>query len=77
MTHIDRKNKKIHALKCWMLSLRAKGFFCSLDVFYGGIGMGKLQFLIQKNSPVNFYTFLVIKTLDPEWTGSGSIFSLK
>jgi hypothetical protein len=28
--------------------LRAEGFFCSLGVLYGGLGIGKLQFLIKK-----------------------------
>jgi hypothetical protein len=28
--------------------LRAEGFFCSLDVLYGGLGIGKLSFLIKK-----------------------------
>jgi hypothetical protein len=31
----------------WPL-LRAEGFFCNLDVLYGGLGIGKLYFLIQK-----------------------------
>ncbi len=31
--------------KCWVFSLRAEGFSCSLDVLYGGIGISKLQFL--------------------------------
>jgi hypothetical protein len=26
--------------------LRAEGFFCNLDILYGGLGIGKLQFLI-------------------------------
>jgi hypothetical protein len=28
--------------------LRPEGFFCNLDVLYGGLGMGKLLFLIKK-----------------------------
>jgi hypothetical protein len=28
--------------------LRAEGFFCNLDVLYGGLRIGKLQFLIFK-----------------------------
>jgi hypothetical protein len=28
--------------------LRAEGFFCSLDVLFGGIGIGKLHFLSKK-----------------------------
>ncbi len=54
----------------WPL-LRAEGFFCNLDMLYGGLGIGKLQFLIQKNviffSAVIFFRFLVIKALDPDW----------
>ncbi len=50
--------------------MRAEGFYCSLDVLYGGIGRSKLQFLKKKIhffSAVNFFSlFLVIKTLDPE-----------
>jgi hypothetical protein len=50
--------------------LRAEGFFCNLDVLYGGLGIGKL-FLIQTKfniffSAVNFFQFLVIKILDPD-----------
>jgi hypothetical protein len=29
--------------------LRAEGFFYNLDILYGGLGIGKLQFLIKKN----------------------------
>jgi hypothetical protein len=51
--------------------LRAEGFFCNLDILYGGLGIGKLQFLIEKNliffSAVIFFQFLVIKALDPDW----------
>ncbi len=52
----------------WPL-LRAVGFFCNLDVLYGGLGIGKLQFLIQIFffSAVIFFHFLIIKALDPEW----------
>jgi hypothetical protein len=50
--------------------LRAEGFFCNLDVLYGGLGIGKLQFLIKKNLifffTCNFFKFLVIKALDPD-----------
>jgi hypothetical protein len=31
-----------------VLFLRAEGLYCSLDVLYGGIGIGRLQFLIEK-----------------------------
>jgi len=54
----------------WPL-LWAAGFFCNLDILYGGVGIGKLQFLIKKNlnffSAVIFFQFLVIKALDPDW----------
>ncbi len=62
----------------WRL-LRAEGFFCNLYILYGGLGIGKLQFLIKKKfnffSDVIFFQFLVIKP----WTriGSGSVFILK
>ncbi len=40
--------------------LRAEGFSCSLDVLYGGLGISKLKFLIQKFSyffsTVNFFS---------------------
>ncbi len=29
--------------------LRTDGFFYNLDILYGGLGIGKLQFLIKKN----------------------------
>jgi hypothetical protein len=39
-----------------------------MDVLYGGLGLDKLQFLIKNISKifsaVNFFQFLVIKTLD-------------
>jgi hypothetical protein len=35
--------------------LRAEGFFCSLDVLFGGLGIGKRQFLIQKI--FNFFSY--------------------
>ncbi len=50
--------------------MRAEGFFCNLDILYGGLGIGKLQFLIKK---INFFSavicfqFLVIKALVPDW----------
>ncbi len=59
----------------------AAGFFCNLDILYGGLGIDKLQFLIKKIcyffSAVIFFLFLVIKALDPDWSpasnaGSGS-----
>jgi hypothetical protein len=47
MTHKSRKKfVKVHVLKCWMASLEMKS--CNLDILYGGLGIGKLQFLIKK-----------------------------
>jgi hypothetical protein len=55
--------------------LRAEGFFYNLDILYGGLGIGKLQFLIKKNkkkfSAAIFFQFLVIKALDPDWIRIG------
>jgi hypothetical protein len=34
--------------------LRAEGFFCSLDVLFGGLGIGKLQFFFKKILLQNF-----------------------
>ncbi len=36
-------------IKCWMFSLRAEGFSYSLDFFYEGLGISKLQLLIKKD----------------------------
>ncbi len=51
--------------------MRAEGFFWNLDILYGGLGIGKLQFLIKKFfyffSAVIFVQFLVIKALDLDW----------
>ncbi len=52
--------------------LRAEGFSCSLDVLYGGLGISKLQFLMQKISSFFQLYCLAIKTLDPDWIGIGS-----
>ncbi len=45
--------------------MRAEGFFCNLDILYGGLGIGKLQFLIKKNliffSAVIFFQFWSLK----------------
>ncbi len=66
MTHKSRK--KLRNIMFWSARCslwRAEGFFCNLDVLYGGLGIGKLQFLIKKNlffSFVNFFKLLVIKT---------------
>ncbi len=55
----------------WPL-LRTEGFFYSLDILNGGLGIGKLQFWSKKNlkkfSAVIFFQFLVIKgTVRPDW----------
>jgi hypothetical protein len=78
ITHKNRKKlTNLIFLSAGCSLLRAEGFSSSLDVLYGGLGIGKLQFLISKRkkvlSALNFQ-FLVIesKTLDPDWIGSGS-----
>jgi hypothetical protein len=48
--------------------LSAKGFSCSLDALYRGLGISKLQFLVKKkreNFCIGFFYFLFIKTVDP------------
>ncbi len=69
MTQKKRKKvKKFHVFKCWMFSLSAECFSCSLDVLYGGLGISKLQFMItKKNFSCKFFQFLVIKIPDPDW----------
>ncbi len=54
--------------------LRAKGFSCSLDVLYGGLGKSKLQLLIKQKLIFSaFFQFLLMKILDldqhphPHW----------
>jgi hypothetical protein len=47
----EKKGKKLInfiflSARCSLL--RAEGFFCRLNVLYGGLGISKLQFLIQK-----------------------------
>ncbi len=62
----------------WPL-LRAEGLFCNLDVLYGGLGIGKLQFLIKKFKFFSSCNFLFnFWSLKP-WLriGSGLLFSLK
>ncbi len=70
MTHKSRKNFS----KCmfwsvgWPLSWAA-GFLCNLDIHYGGLGIGKLHFMIKKNliffQLQFFFQFLVIKAPYP------------
>jgi len=54
-----------------MASFVSWRLFCNLDILYGGLGIGKLQFFIKKNliffSAVFFFQFLVIKALDRNW----------
>ncbi len=54
--------------------LRAEGFFCSLGVLYGGLGISKLQFLIKKIkikvSSCNLFSIFGHQTLDTD-SGSG------
>ncbi len=42
------KNLEISCFEMLDVFLTAEGFFCSLDVLYEGLGLGKLQFLIIK-----------------------------
>jgi hypothetical protein len=55
MTHKSRNffEKFMFLIVGWPL-LRAEGFFCNLDVLYGGLGIGKLQLLIQKKNLIFF-----------------------
>ncbi len=81
-----QKEKKFMFCSVGWPLLWAAGFFCNLDTLYGGLGIGKLRFLIIKKieffSTVIFFKFLVIKALDPDpyWSpastsgfGSGSV----
>ncbi len=59
VTHKSRKKLvKVHVLKCWMASY--EGFFYNLDILYGGLGIGKLQFFEQKKKKFscNFFSIL-------------------
>jgi hypothetical protein len=62
MTHKNRKKAKIFmflSTKCFLL--RAEGFSCSLGVLFGGLGISKLPFLINKIEiefrALNFFQF--------------------
>ncbi len=45
MTHKRRKKLvKVHVLSVRWPHLRDEGFFCNLDILYGGLRTGKLQF---------------------------------
>jgi hypothetical protein len=76
MTHKNRKKSRIFMFlgsECCLLG--AEGFSCSLGVFYGGLGISKLQFLIKKieiKFPTKiFFSILGQQTLNPD-PGSGS-----
>jgi hypothetical protein len=57
--------------------LRAEGFFCNLDVIYGGLGMGKLQlFYLKKIKVYKFYDVIFFQFLVIKAPGSGLVFSL-
>ncbi len=47
--------------------LKAEGFFCGLDVLYGGLGIS-IAIFDKKNIKccVNFFQFLVIRAPDPD-----------
>jgi hypothetical protein len=49
MTHKNRKKFRNFMFCSAVCSLlRAEGFFCNFDVLYGGLGIGKLKFLIKR-----------------------------
>jgi hypothetical protein len=55
--------------------LRAEGFSCNLDVFYGGLGLSKSQFLIETIS--NFFLSCKFFPVGHQSPRSGLVFSLK
>ncbi len=62
MIHKNRKKSRIFmflSTGCSLLS--TEGFSCSLGVLYGGLGISKLQFLINKIEikflAINFFQF--------------------
>jgi hypothetical protein len=62
MTHKNRKKSRIFMFLSTECSLfRAEGFFCSLGVLYGSLGISELQFLIKKIEikfpAINFFQF--------------------
>ncbi len=49
---------------------RAEGFFCSLDVLSGGLGIGTCMIAFDSNKFLfifYFFQFLVVTTLDQDW----------
>ncbi len=59
---------------CFLLT--AKGFACSLNVLYGGLGISKLQFLIKKIG-VTFFSALKSFSFFGQKIWMGTVFSLK
>ncbi len=77
-THKNRKKvQRFNFLKCWLFSLRGKGFSWSLDVLYESLGISKLQFLIKKYQIFVICKFFPIFSLKTPGSGSGLIFRLK
>ncbi len=60
-TKIEKRHRIVMFWSAGCSLLRAEGFFCSLGVLYGGLGISKLQFLIKKIKikflAVNFLNF--------------------
>ena len=48
ITHKKEEEKNFMFSSAWCSLVRAEGFFCSFDVLYGRLGIGKLQFLVKK-----------------------------
>ncbi len=46
--------------------MRAEGFFCRLDVLYGGQGINKLQFLIESGSTTLDFLKLTMRISENE-----------
>jgi hypothetical protein len=61
MTYKSRNKQiffKVHVLSVGWPLLRSEGFFCNLDVLYGGLlGIDKLYFLIPKK--LNFFSSVI------------------
>jgi hypothetical protein len=68
----QKSRKKLRNSMFW----NAEGFYCNLEVLYGGPGIVSVNscFWYKKMnffSAVNLFQFLVIKTLDPYWIWIG------
>jgi hypothetical protein len=81
MTYKNRKNYEIlcfEVLTAGCTLLRVEGFFCNLNVLYGGIGISKLQFFIKKIFCFVFSCkFFSVFGHQSPGSRSGSVFSLK